>query len=73
VCWVKCGVCAAEEDFKKPRRVVDIGCGIGGSSRYLAKKYGAHVQGITLSPLQAQRAAALTASQGLSDKVCVYF
>ncbi|KAL2921416.1 putative tocopherol O-methyltransferase chloroplastic [Bienertia sinuspersici] len=40
----------------------------GGSSRYLAKKYGATSQGITLSPNQAQRAQALAAAEGLADK-----
>ncbi|GLT25871.1 hypothetical protein SLA2020_009730 [Shorea laevis] len=51
------------------KRVVDVGCGIGGSSRYLATKYGAQCEGITLSPVQAERANALAASQGLADKV----
>lgn len=72
---VTVGVCVcvvAEEGEKRPKRVVDVGCGIGGSSRYLAKKYGASCQGITLSPLQAQRAQTLAASQGLADKVRVH-
>ncbi|XP_009795242.1 gamma-tocopherol methyltransferase, chloroplastic-like [Nicotiana sylvestris] len=56
---------------KKPRSIVDVGCGIGGSSRYLAKKYGATAQGITLSPVQAERAQALAAAQGLGDKIQV--
>ncbi|GKU88759.1 hypothetical protein SLEP1_g2986 [Rubroshorea leprosula] len=51
------------------KRVVDVGCGIGGSSRYLATKYGAQCEGITLSPVQAERANALAASPGLADKV----
>ncbi|KAH9614893.1 hypothetical protein KSS87_013644 [Heliosperma pusillum] len=53
---------------KKPKQIVDVGCGIGGSSRYLAKKYGAKCQGITLSPFQAERAQALAAAEGLADK-----
>ncbi|KAF1001937.1 putative tocopherol O-methyltransferase, chloroplastic isoform X1 [Apium graveolens] len=57
------------EPAKIPKKIVDVGCGIGGSSRYLARKYGAQCQGITLSPVQAQRAQALAAGQGLSDKV----
>ncbi|GMJ11329.1 gamma-tocopherol methyltransferase, VITAMIN E DEFICIENT 4 [Hibiscus trionum] len=59
----------SEERAKKPKRIVDVGCGIGGSSRYLAKKYGAQCQGITLSPVQADRANALAEAQGLADKV----
>lgn len=59
----------SEEASKWPKSVVDVGCGIGGSSRYLAKKYGASCVGITLSPVQAQRANALAAAQGLADKV----
>lgn len=51
--------------------MVDVGCGIGGSSRYIARKFGAKCQGITLSPFQAQRANALAETEGLADKVCV--
>ncbi|KAJ3680734.1 hypothetical protein LUZ60_017012 [Juncus effusus] len=59
----------SDDPMKKPKKIVDVGCGIGGSSRYLAKKYGAQCNGITLSPVQAQRAQALATTQGLSDKV----
>ncbi|KAK0592950.1 hypothetical protein LWI29_028178 [Acer saccharum] len=59
----------SEEPTEKPERVVDVGCGIGGSSRYISRKFGAKCQGITLSPVQAQRANALAAAQGLADRV----
>ncbi|KAK2658254.1 hypothetical protein Ddye_004789 [Dipteronia dyeriana] len=59
----------SEEPTEKPQRVVDVGCGIGGSSRYISRKFGAKCLGITLSPVQAQRANALAAAQGLADQV----
>ncbi|MDY7020244.1 MAG: methyltransferase domain-containing protein [Cyanobacteriota bacterium] len=40
--------------------VIDVGCGIGGSSRILAKDYGFDVTGVTISPQQVQRAQELT-------------
>jgi tocopherol O-methyltransferase len=36
--------------------VLDIGCGFGGSSIYLAKKYKASATGITISPVQVEMA-----------------
>jgi len=40
--------------------VLDVGCGIGGSSRILAKDYGFAVTGVTISPQQVRRAQELT-------------
>jgi MPBQ/MSBQ methyltransferase len=40
--------------------VLDVGCGIGGSSRMLARDYGFAVTGVTISPQQVQRAKELT-------------
>uniref|UniRef100_A0ACD5GZK4 Methyltransferase domain-containing protein n=1 Tax=Desertifilum tharense IPPAS B-1220 TaxID=1781255 RepID=A0ACD5GZK4_9CYAN len=40
--------------------VLDVGCGIGGSDRILAKDYGFAVTGITISPQQVKRAQELT-------------
>ena len=55
--------------MKKPRRIVDVGCGMGGSSIYFAKKYGANCCGITLGVVEAQKAQALAVAEGLGDKV----
>ncbi len=48
------------DKLPKGSRVLDIGCGIGGSSRILAKYYGFNVTGITISPAQVKRARELT-------------
>jgi MPBQ/MSBQ methyltransferase len=51
-------------------RVLDVGCGIGGSARILARDYGLDVLGISISPGQIARARALTPS-GLSCRFAV--
>lgn len=53
----------------KSTSMVDVGCGIGGSSRHIARKFGAKASGITLSPKQAARANEITAQAGLADTV----
>ena len=40
--------------------VLDVGCGIGGSSRILSREYGFAVTGVTISPNQVKRARELT-------------
>ena len=48
------------DKLPKGSRILDIGCGIGGSSRILANYYGFNVTGITISPAQVKRAIELT-------------
>lgn len=52
-------------------KILDAGCGIGGSSRHLAKKFQADVLGLTLSPVQAQAAANWSQQAGLDHQVKV--
>jgi tocopherol O-methyltransferase len=51
-----------------PQTILDVGCGIGGSSLYLAQKFDASVTGITLSPVQANRARERAQAAGLSAR-----
>jgi len=51
-----------------PATILDVGCGIGGTSRYLAKRFpDAQVTGITISPEQQRRATALAKERGIPN------
>jgi len=54
--------------LQSAQNILDVGCGIGGSSLYLAQKFNATVTGITLSPVQAARAQERAAAAQLSPK-----
>lgn len=49
-------------------RVLDIGCGFGTLALTLARDFGAHVTGVTLSQVQLAEAQARAAAQGLADR-----
>ncbi len=50
-------------------QILDIGCGIGGSTLYLAEKFQAQATGITLSPVQANRATERAQNAQLGQQV----
>ncbi len=50
-------------------RVIDVGSGLGGPARYLARERACHVVGVDLTPELCEVAADLTRRVGLSDLV----
>jgi len=49
--------------------VLDMGCGIGGATRYIASEFGCRVTGIDLTPDYIETARALAGLTGLDDRV----
>ncbi len=62
-------VCADIAGVSAGDRVLDAGCGIGGSARWLAEERGAIVVGITPVQSQIARARRLAAEHNLEDRV----
>lgn len=53
-------------------RYLDLGCGVGGTSLFLAESTDANLHGLTLSPLQAKNAAHRASELQLQDR-CSFF
>jgi tocopherol O-methyltransferase len=59
---------ASLASVKPGSRVLDIGCGFGGSSLFLARQYGVAATGVTISPIQVQMANRAAAEQNMDAK-----
>jgi tocopherol O-methyltransferase len=55
----------AAADIQTGETVVDIGCGMGASARRLAKQYGCHVTGVTISRFQRYWASVASLRDGV--------
>lgn len=55
--------------LRSGERVLDAGCGVGGSAMWLAEEYRAHVVGVTLVEDQVRRARRYAAERGLDHLV----
>ena len=55
--------------IQRGARVLDIGCGLGGTAFWLADQYDCRVTGFTISPVQARMATKRAKSKGLANRV----
>lgn len=60
---------SAEIDLPRGARVLDVGCGIGGASRFFATERGWKIDGIDLTPEYIDVAGRLSRRVGLGDSV----
>ncbi|MCA1635710.1 MAG: class I SAM-dependent methyltransferase [Acidobacteria bacterium] len=60
---------AERASIPRASRVLDVGCGVGGSSLWLARKYDCSVLGLTISPVQAAMATEMADAEGLSESM----
>ncbi|TDI65926.1 MAG: class I SAM-dependent methyltransferase [Alphaproteobacteria bacterium] len=61
----------AKMSVSNSQHILDVGCGIGGATRYLASQYGCRVTGIDLTPDYIEVARELAARTGL-DRQATY-
>lgn len=61
----------AKMSVSNSQHILDVGCGIGGATRYLAAQYGCRVTGIDLTPDYIEVARELAARTGL-DRQATY-
>jgi sterol 24-C-methyltransferase len=59
---------ASRLGLRSGMRVLDVGCGVGGPMRSIARFSGAHVLGVNISAYQVQKARAYALRDGLSDR-----
>lgn len=52
-------------------RIIDIGCGLGGPARYLADRFGCHVEGIDISATFVDAGNRLSEMTGMLDSVTI--
>ena len=57
--------CARLSDIRQGLRVLDVGCGHGGTGVFLARNYNCHSEGLTLSPKEALLANKNATSAGV--------
>ena len=62
-------VLASQIGIRPGQRILDAGCGVGGSAIWLAKTYGVEVLGITPVASQVERARRYAQEQGITDRV----
>jgi len=62
-------VLADKADIGPDDRVLDCGCGVGGSSVWVGDDRGATVEGIDLVPMQLRKARDLASKRGVADHV----
>ena len=57
--------------LKKDMKVLDVGCGVGGPAREIAKFTGAYITGLNLNEYQVERAQKYAIKEGL-DHQCQF-
>ncbi|TGO47781.1 hypothetical protein BOTNAR_0506g00010 [Botryotinia narcissicola] len=60
---------AAKIGIKDGDKVLDVGCGVGGPAREIAKFTGAHITGLNNNDYQIERATRYAAKEGMSDQL----
>ena len=55
--------------IREGMRVLDVGCGVGGPAREIAKFTGANIVGLNNNDYQIERATRYAAKEGLSDQL----
>jgi tocopherol O-methyltransferase len=60
---------AARAQLLHGARVLDVGCGLGGSALWLARHFGCRVLGVTISPMQVAMARERARAEGVAERV----